>query len=323
MGACFSKGKNKRNSQPVVTTSPIQLHTIAPESLENKPVANEEITTTNVVPVEQVITTQTTVTAPVEVAPPVAVVEKVKTVEVIPEVVPPVVEAPVVVEQKVNQVESTSQQEHAVPAVHKLVKVLVLFYSTYGHLYASAEEIAKGVRMVDGAEVHIRQVKETLSDEVIAKVGATETKKMFEHIPFVTPAEISEYDAIFFGTPGKYGNMAYQLKELFDSMGQLWATNALVGKVGAVFGSTASQHGGNEAVLINSRIALLHFGMIVVGLPYSSKEQMELSEVLGGTPYGVTTIAGGDGSRQISEKEKTQMQFYGKHVTEVAQKLRS
>ncbi|KAL0487966.1 NAD(P)H dehydrogenase [Acrasis kona] len=202
-----------------------------------------------------------------------------------------------------------------------MTKVLILFYSTYGHIYQSAEEIAKGAREVEGVTVDIKQVPETFSEEVLAKVHATEAKKAFEHVPVATPSDLAEYDAVVVGSPGKYGNMASQMKAFFDACGQLWATNALVGKVGACFTSTASQHGGNEATLLSIHTLLFHFGLVLTGLPYSCVEQNGIEEVKGGSPYGVTTIAGGDGSRQPSESEKTQMRFFGKHISEIAKKL--
>jgi len=201
-----------------------------------------------------------------------------------------------------------------------MVKVLILFYSTYGHLYQLAEEIAKGVREIEGAEVDLKQIPETFSDEVLAKVHATEAKKAFAHIPVATPNDLPNYDAIFFGTPGKYGNVTSQYKDFLDQCGGLWMQNALEGKVAAAFTCTGTQHGGQEATLLAMHPSFFHFGMVVVGLPYSIKEQMNATEITGGSPYGLTSTSA-DGSRFPSENERVIARKYGAHVATIAQRL--
>lgn len=184
-----------------------------------------------------------------------------------------------------------------------------------------AEAVAEGARQVNGAKVKLLQVPETLTDEVLAKVGATETKKMFAHIPTATMDSLSEADALIFGTPTRYGMMCAQMRSFLDATGGLWMSGALIGKVGSVFTSTATQHGGQEATILSFHTTLLHHGMIIVGVPYSEKRQMTLGEITGGSPYGASTITGGDGSRLPSENELAIARFQGKHVAEIAKKL--
>ena len=201
------------------------------------------------------------------------------------------------------------------------MKVWVVFYSTYGHVYKMAEAIVEGAKTVAGAEVEIRRVPDTLPQEVLEKMGAVEAQKAFSQIPVCTVDELAQADAIIFGTPTRFGNMCGQMRQFLDATGQLWANGSLVGKVGSVFTSTATQHGGQESTILTFHVTLLHHGFIVVGLPYAFQGQMRLDEITGGSPYGASTIAGGDGSRMPSENELEAARFQGKHVAGIASKL--
>ena len=201
------------------------------------------------------------------------------------------------------------------------MKVLIVFYSTYGHIFKMAEAIAEGAKEVAGAEVHIRRIPETLAEEVLEKMGAVEAQKTFSHVPVCAVDELAEADAIIFGTPTRFGNMCGQMRQFLDATGQLWADGSLIGKVGSVFASSATQHGGQESTILTFHVTLLHQGFIIVGLPYAFQGQMRIDEVSGGSPYGATTIAGGDGSRMPSENEIEAARFQGKHVTTIAAKL--
>ncbi len=201
------------------------------------------------------------------------------------------------------------------------MKVLVVFYSMYGHVYKMAEAIAEGVKEVPGAEVALRRVPETLPQEVLQKMGAVEPQKTFAHVPVCTVPELAEADAILFGTPTRYGNMCGQMRQFLDATGQLWLKGALVGKVGSVFVSTATQHGGQESTILSFHISLLHQGMIVVGLPYTFQEQMRVDEITGGSPYGASTIAGPKGERVPTGNELAAARFQGKHAASIASKL--
>jgi len=201
------------------------------------------------------------------------------------------------------------------------MKVLVVFYSTYGHVYQMAQAMAAGAGEVAGAEVEIRRVPETLPQEVLEKMGAVDAQKAFSQIPVCTVDELARADAIIFGTPTRFGNMCGQMRQFLDATGQLWANGSLVGKVGSVFTSTATQHGGQESTILTFHVTLLHHGLIVVGLPYAFQGQMRLDEITGGSPYGASTIAGGDGSRMPSENELEAARFQGKHVALIASKL--
>jgi NAD(P)H dehydrogenase (quinone) len=201
------------------------------------------------------------------------------------------------------------------------MKVLIVYYSMYGHVHRLAEGMAEGAREVTGAEVEMRRVPETLSEEVLKKMGAFEAQKAFAHIPVCKVDELASADAIIFGTPTRFGNMCGQMRQFLDATGQLWAQGALVGKVGSVFTSSATQHGGQESTLLSFHITLLHQGMIVVGLPYSFQGQMRIDEITGGSPYGASTIAGGQGERMPSENELAAARFQGKHVATIAFKL--
>ncbi|AWB23168.1 NAD(P)H:quinone oxidoreductase [Methylobacterium currus] len=197
-----------------------------------------------------------------------------------------------------------------------MAKVLVLYYSTYGHIEQMAYAVAEGVREA-GAEVVVKRVPELVPEEVARQSHY----KLDQAAPIATVDELPSYDAIIFGTPTRYGNMASQMKNFIDQTGGLWAKGALVGKVGAVFTSTASQHGGQESTILSFHTVLLHQGMVVVGLPYSFQGQLGTAEVMGNSPYGASTIAGGDGSRQPSAVELEGARFQGRHVAGIAAKL--
>ncbi len=201
------------------------------------------------------------------------------------------------------------------------MKILVVYYSTYGHVHQMAEAVAEGAKAVSGAEVSLRRVPETLPAEVLEQMGALEAQKRFAHVPVATVDELVEADAVLFGTPTRFGNMCGQMRQFLDATGSLWAKGALVGKVGSVFTSSATQHGGQESTILTFHVTLLHHGFILVGLPYAFAGQMRIDEVTGGSPYGASTIAGGDGSRMPSENELEGARFQGKHVASIAAKL--
>lgn len=198
-----------------------------------------------------------------------------------------------------------------------MAKVLVLYYSSYGHLETMAGAVADGARSVAGTEVTIKRVPELVPEDVAKKSGF----KLDQKAPIATPDELPEYDAIIFGIPTRFGNMAAQMRNFLDQTGALWMNGSLIGKVGSVFASTATQHGGQESTILSSHITLLHQGMVIVGLPYSAKEQMTLDEIAGGSPYGASTITAGDGSRWPSEMELKMARFQGRHVAEITAKL--
>jgi NAD(P)H dehydrogenase (quinone) len=201
------------------------------------------------------------------------------------------------------------------------MKVLVLYYSLYGHVHRMAEAIAEGVREVEGVEVEMRRVPETLSEEVLMKMKALEAQKAFAHIPICTIDELASADAVIFGTPTRFGNMCGQMRQFLDATGQLWLKGALVGKVGSVFTSSNTQHGGQESTILSFHITLLHQGMVIVGLPYTFQGQMRTDEITGGSPYGASTIAGVSGQRMPSDNELSAARFQGKHVATIASKL--
>jgi len=201
------------------------------------------------------------------------------------------------------------------------MKVLVVFYSVYGHIYRMAEAVAEGVREVEGAQVELRRVPETLPEDVLKKIGALEAQKAFAHIPVCTMAELPTADAIIFGTPTRFGNMCGQMRQFLDGTGALWAKGALVGKVGSVFTSSGTQHGGQESTILSFHTTLLHHGMIIVGLPYTFQGQTRIDEITGGSPYGASTIAGGAGERFPSANELAGARFQGKHVATITAKL--
>ena len=196
-------------------------------------------------------------------------------------------------------------------------KILVLYYSTYGHVETMSHAVADGARSVAGAEVTLKRVPETMPPDVAKQAGA----KLDQAAPVASPKELADYDAIIFGTPTRFGNMAAQMRSFLDQTGGLWAKGALVGKVASVFASTGTG-GGNESTILTFIPTLLHHGMIYVGLPYACPELADISELKGGSPYGAATIAGADGSRQPSAKELAMARFQGKHVATIAAKLK-
>jgi len=200
-------------------------------------------------------------------------------------------------------------------------KVQVIFYSMYGHIYKMAEAITAGVREVPGVEVSLYQVPELVADAVLERSGAKKARDAFAHIPIATVNQLPDADAIIFGTPTRFGNMAAQMRDFLDQCGGLWVRNALVGKVGSVFASTGTQHGGQETTITSFHTTLLHLGMIIVGVPYSAKGLSNMDEISGGTPYGATTLANSDGSRQPSRNELEIAQFQGRNVADIARRL--
>jgi NAD(P)H dehydrogenase (quinone) len=201
------------------------------------------------------------------------------------------------------------------------VKVQVVFYSMYGHIYRMAEAVAEGAREVAGADVSIHQVAELMPDEALEKSGAKAARAAFAHIPVASVEQLAQADAIIFGTPTRFGNMCAQMRNFLDQTGSLWMSGGLIGKVGSVFASTASQHGGQETTITSFHSTLLHQGMVIVGVPYSEPGLLRMDEVSGGTPYGATTLAKPDGSRLPSENELAIARFQGRHVTQIAAKL--
>jgi NAD(P)H dehydrogenase (quinone) len=197
-----------------------------------------------------------------------------------------------------------------------MAKILVLYYSSYGHIETMAQAVAEGARSA-GATVDIKRVPELVS-EAVAKASHF---KLDQAAPVATVDELPNYDAIIFGVPTRFGNMAAQMKNFLDQTGSLWFGGKLIGKVGSVFASTATQHGGQESTILSTHTVLLHHGMVIVGLPYAWQGQMKLDEITGGSPYGATTIAGGDGSRKPSANELEGARFQGRHVAEIAAKL--
>src|SRR6185369_1695546 len=203
-----------------------------------------------------------------------------------------------------------------------MCKVLIAYYSMYGHIYRMAEAVAEGVREVAGCEAVVKRVPETLSDEVLGKMGALEAQKGMAHIPVATVDDLVGADAIIFGTPTRFGNMCGQMRQFLDATGGLWMNGTLVGKVGSVFASSATQHGGQESTILSFHTTLLHQGMVVVGLPYSFAGQMGLGEITGCSPYGASTITGGQGERMPSENELAGARYQGAHVARIAMKLK-
>jgi NAD(P)H dehydrogenase (quinone) len=198
-----------------------------------------------------------------------------------------------------------------------LTKVLVLYYSMYGHIETMANAVADGARSVAGTEVAVKRVPDLVPEEAARKAGA----KLDQPAPIASVDELAGYDAIIFGTPTRFGNMCAQMRNFLDQTGGLWMKGSLIGKVGSVFVSTATQHGGQETTITSFHSTLLHQGMIIVGVPYSSRELMNMGEITGGSPYGAGTLAGGDGHRLPSENELKIARFQGAHVAEVARKL--
>jgi NAD(P)H dehydrogenase (quinone) len=198
-----------------------------------------------------------------------------------------------------------------------MAKILVVYYSAYGHVETMAEAVAEGARQVAGTTVSLKRVAELVPEEVARKSGM----KLEQKAPIATPQELADYDAIIFGTPTRFGNMAAQMRNFLDQTGGHWMKGSLIGKVGSVFASTATQHGGQETTITSFHNTLLHQGMIIVGLPYSCQNLLTMSEITGGSPYGAATLTGTDGSRRPSENELTMARFQGRHVAEITAKL--
>ncbi|MDT8383129.1 MAG: NAD(P)H:quinone oxidoreductase [Gammaproteobacteria bacterium] len=201
------------------------------------------------------------------------------------------------------------------------MKILVVYYSMYGHIYQMAQAVAEGVESISGAHAELRRVPETLTDDVLEKMGALDEKKSSANITLATVDELEQADAIIFGTPTRFGNMCGQMRQFFDATGHLWATGALIGKIGSVFTSSNTQHGGQESTILSMHTTLLHHGMVIVGLPYSFEGQMRMDEITGCSPYGASTIAGADGVRMPSENELAGARYQGSHVAALAAKL--
>ena len=201
------------------------------------------------------------------------------------------------------------------------MKVLIVYYSMYGHVFQLVEAAAKGASSVKGVETVIRRVPETLPQEVLEKMGAIEPQKAQSDVPICTVEELGEADAVIFGTPTRFGNMCGQMRQFLDATGGLWMSQALVGKVGSVMVCSNTQHGGQESTILSFHISLLHQGMVIVGLPYSFQGQMTSDEITGCSPYGASTVAGVDGSRLPSENELAGARFQGEHVAKIAKKL--
>jgi NAD(P)H dehydrogenase (quinone) len=202
-------------------------------------------------------------------------------------------------------------------------KVQIVFYSTYGHVHRLAEAVAEGARSVPDTEVELLQVPESMSEEALKRTGADQARAGFAHVPVATVDHLADADAIVFGTPTRFGNMAGQMRNFLDHTGGLWAKSALVGKVGSVFASSNTQHGGQETTITSFHTTLLHHGMVIVGVPYACKELSETDEVSGGSPYGASTIAGSNGARQPTQNELAIARYQGRHVATIAAKLRS
>ena len=201
-------------------------------------------------------------------------------------------------------------------------QIQIVFYSMYGHIYTMAEAVAEGVRSVPGCTVELLQVAELVPDDVLEQYGAKAARQSFAHIPTATVDGLKAADAIIFGTPTRFGNMAAQMRNFLDQTGKLWMEGSLVGKVGSVFASTATQHGGQETTITSFHSTLLHLGMIIVGVPYAEQRLLNMDEITGGTPYGATTLAGPDGSRKPSENELAIARYQGAHVAGIAKKLK-
>jgi NAD(P)H dehydrogenase (quinone) len=201
------------------------------------------------------------------------------------------------------------------------MKILVIYYSTYGHLRQMAEAVVEGAQAVDKAEVILRRVPETLPEDVLEKMGALDSHRAQMDVQEATVADLASADAIIFGTPTRFGNMTGQMRQFLDATGQLWSEGSLVGKVGSVFTASATQHGGQESTILTFHVTLLHHGMLIVGLPYAFQGQMRLDEITGGSPYGASTIAGGSGERMPSENELDAARYQGQHVAAIASKL--
>lgn len=201
------------------------------------------------------------------------------------------------------------------------MNILVVFYSMYGHTYKMAKAVVEGAKKVENAEVEIMRVKETVPDEILEEIGAKDAQKQFDDVPICETDDLKDRDAIIFGTPTRYGNMAGQMRNFLDKTGDLWGEGELIGVVGSVFTSTATQHGGQETTIQSFHTTLLHHGMILVGLPYSFEGLSVTDEMSGGSPYGASTIAGMDGERMPSENELKGARYQGEHVAKITKQI--
>ena len=202
-----------------------------------------------------------------------------------------------------------------------MTKVQVVFYSMYAHVYRLAEAVVAGAKEAPDTEVSIHQAPELIPDDKLEASGAKAAREAFAHVPVAEPAQLADADAILFGTPTRFGNMCAQMRNFLDQTTQLWLKGALIGKVGSVFASSNTQHGGQESTILSFHNTLLHHGFVIVGLPYSFQGQMRSDEITGGSPYGASTIAGAKGDRMPSENELAAARFQGKHVATIAGKL--
>lgn len=200
------------------------------------------------------------------------------------------------------------------------MRIAIVFYSMYGHIYRMAQAVAEGAR-AEGAEVDLLRVPETLPDELVEQLGGKQFQDSIQDVPIADPSKLPQYDAVIVGTPTRFGNMCAQMRAFWDSTGAQWAGGELVGKVGSVFTSSATQHGGQETTITATQTTLLHHGMVIVGLPYAFQGQMRLDEITGGSPYGASTITGGQGERMPSGNELESARFQGRHVASIARKL--
>lgn len=201
------------------------------------------------------------------------------------------------------------------------MNIAIVYYSMYGHIRTMAQAAQQAASQVEGVSATLYRVPETLPEDVLGKMGALEASKAQAEVPLATPEVLAGADAILFGTPTRFGNMTGQMRQFLDSTGGLWAKGALIGKAAGVFTSSATQHGGQESTILTFIPTLMHHGMVVVGLPYSFAGQMGVDEVMGGSPYGASTIAGGDGSRQPSERDLDGVRFQARHLAQIAKKL--
>ncbi|MFW6250883.1 MAG: NAD(P)H:quinone oxidoreductase [Alkalispirochaetaceae bacterium] len=203
------------------------------------------------------------------------------------------------------------------------MKVSVIFYSAHGHMYKMAQAAMEGINEVEGVDAGLYRFPETVGEEILEAMGAMEFQKQIASIPEATLDTLREADGLMFGIPTRFGNMIGQARAFFDSTGPLWAKGELVGKPAAVMSSSATQHGGQETTILTTQVTLLHHGMLIVGLPYAFQGQMTMDEITGGSPYGASTIAGGDGSRMPSDNELAGARFQARHLAEITKKLRS
>jgi len=201
------------------------------------------------------------------------------------------------------------------------MKIQVIFYSMYGHVWQLAQAVAEGAREVPDADVSVYQVPELVPEEALVRTGAKAARDAFAHIPIAQPNQMVEADAILFGTPTRFGNMAAQMRNFLDRTGQIWLNGGLIGKVGSVFTSTATQHGGHETTITSFHATLLHHGMIIVGVPYSEQRLVNMTQITGGSPYGAGTFGGVDNKRQVTENELGIARFQGRHVAQIARML--